>query len=253
MAFTIVSLNLWHGGRHMSAIIDFLRTADPDIVMLQEVFASEDPTLPDRFRSLETLQAALPLPYADFARALVTDLPEGLVPQGNAILSKYPLQDVAVQHLVPETRDAYPDTPEYWPHEPRVLQTATVALPEGNVFVANMHGVWDLNGENPSDARQQMVDDCLGAVHGKSHIILGGDTNAKDHNPAMQRLEETLIHAFGHSLASTFNMQRKDNPGYATAAVDHLYVSHDLQIVRTECPTVDISDHLPLVVELACA
>jgi endonuclease/exonuclease/phosphatase family metal-dependent hydrolase len=45
-------------------------------------------------------------------------------------------------------------------------------------------------------------------------------------------------------------MHRKDNPGYATAAVDMLFVSPGIKIIDRQCPDVDISDHLPVVATL---
>jgi endonuclease/exonuclease/phosphatase family metal-dependent hydrolase len=66
----------------------------------------------------------------------------------------------------------------------------------------------------------------------------------------MRAIEEHLTSVFGNSLTTTFNMRRKENPGYATAAVDLMYISNDLRVTGKDCPDVDISDHLPLVVTL---
>jgi endonuclease/exonuclease/phosphatase family metal-dependent hydrolase len=45
-------------------------------------------------------------------------------------------------------------------------------------------------------------------------------------------------------------MKYKDDRGYATAAVDMIFVSSSTKILKKECPDVEVSDHLPLVVEL---
>ena len=45
-------------------------------------------------------------------------------------------------------------------------------------------------------------------------------------------------------------MRRKINPGYATAVVDMVFASSRLKILDHQCPDVDISDHLPLVVKI---
>jgi endonuclease/exonuclease/phosphatase family metal-dependent hydrolase len=55
---------------------------------------------------------------------------------------------------------------------------------------------------------------------------------------------------FGEELKTTFNMKHKDNPGYATAAVDMMFISPDIKVSEKACPEVDVSDHLPLVVQL---
>jgi endonuclease/exonuclease/phosphatase family metal-dependent hydrolase len=66
----------------------------------------------------------------------------------------------------------------------------------------------------------------------------------------MKNIEQYLTSVFGNNLKSTFNMRRKDNPGYATAAVDMLFVSPNIRIVNSECSDVDISDHLPVIATL---
>ncbi len=48
-------------------------------------------------------------------------------------------------------------------------------------------------------------------------------------------------------------MRRKKDPGYATSAVDVVYVSPEIKIISRDCPNVDISDHLPLVATLDIA
>jgi endonuclease/exonuclease/phosphatase family metal-dependent hydrolase len=63
-------------------------------------------------------------------------------------------------------------------------------------------------------------------------------------------LENSLLSVFGNSLATTFNMSQKTNPGYATAAVDMLFISREIKVTSSECPQVNISDHLPLIATL---
>jgi endonuclease/exonuclease/phosphatase (EEP) superfamily protein YafD len=87
-------------------------------------------------------------------------------------------------------------------------------------------------------------------VKNKERVILGGDTNAKPTNKSMINLENSLLSVFGNNLATTFNMSQKTDPGYATAAVDMLFISHEIKVISSECPQVNISDHLPLIATL---
>jgi endonuclease/exonuclease/phosphatase family metal-dependent hydrolase len=106
--------------------------------------------------------------------------------------------------------------------------------------------VWDLDGDNPSPARRTMVERTLAAIKDKPNILLAGDTNATINNLLLRDIEKQLTSVFGHELRSTFNMRRKDRPGYAAAAVDHMYVSPNISVTSKSCPDIDISDHLPL-------
>ena len=46
-------------------------------------------------------------------------------------------------------------------------------------------------------------------------------------------------------------MKHNDKGGYATAAVDMIFVSPNIKIIEHDCPDVDISDHLPLVTTMS--
>ncbi len=250
MKLKFICLNLWWGGNLFPQIIEFLREEDADIVALQEAHDGRDPALKDRLRSLQVLKQELGYPHQDFAEALKLKLPEGKVPSGNAVLSKYTITGRSVVPLFDSTKSEYLDIPEQWPIFPRILQHLSLDTPAGEVNVFNMHGVWDLDGDNPSPQRRTMVDRTLEAIDGKPNVLLAGDTNATTGNPLLRDIEKNLVSVFGRELASTFNMRRKTNPGYATSAVDHMWVSPNIKVLSKDCPDVDISDHLPLVVNL---
>ncbi len=248
MILKVVSLNLWHGGRLFQEALRFLKIQDAYVIALQEVHDGRDPELPDRHRSMQVIGEKLGYAYDDFTQAFILSQPEGKIPFGNAILSKFPFQQASVDFFVEPTRPYYEDVPEQWPIEPRLLQGTKIITPGHEVNFFNIQGVWDMAGDHDSPARHRMVDTILEATAGKPNVIVTGDTNAKPTNPAMRRLEGPLMSVFGDELKTTFNMRRKDNPGYATAAVDLMYISPDIKVLSKDVPDVDVSDHLPLVV-----
>jgi endonuclease/exonuclease/phosphatase family metal-dependent hydrolase len=247
MTVKVVCLNLWLGGRLMDGIIDFLRQQDADILLLQEVFASDDPKAPANYRSLETITEQLPFRYSDFAPALVDNMPEGKVLSGNAVLSKFPIIDKDVIFFRESFSERpHPEDPQYMPSSPRNLQHVELETPAGKLNVYNFQGVWDLDGDNYSDRREEMSQKIITAVEGKKNVILAGDTNAQPTNKAMKDIEQHLRSAFGTELKSTFNMKHKTNPGYATARVDMIFTSPGIKALEKQCHDVDVSDHLPL-------
>jgi endonuclease/exonuclease/phosphatase family metal-dependent hydrolase len=250
MTIKFISLNLWWGGNLFPQILDFLSAEDADIVVLQEVHDGHDPALKERLRSMDVLKQKLDYPYQKFAEALMLTLPEGTFPSGNAILSKFPITDNSITFLFDSILDEYLDIPEHWSVAPRILQGAALDTPAGEVNVFNIHGVWDLAGDDPSPQRRTMVERTLAAIKGKPNVILAGDTNASQGNPLLRDIDSQLTSVFGRELKSTFNMRRKDKPGYATAAVDHMWVSPNIKVISKSCPDIDISDHLPLIATL---
>jgi endonuclease/exonuclease/phosphatase family metal-dependent hydrolase len=253
MTIKVISLNIWLGGKLMPAIVDFLRAEDADIVVLQEVYDAQDSQLPAVYRSMEVLREQLAYPHTAFAEAYQEIVVHGKIPHGNAVLSKFPITKRSLSYMSnpPDATMEYKDIPEHWPLFPAPLQHVELSTPAGTLNVFNMHGVWDIDGDSYSEQRQQMSKVLLAETAGKSNVVLTGDSNAKSSNQAMRNVEAQLQPVYGDELVTTFNMRRKDDPGYATAPVDLMYVSSEFTILSSACPDVDISDHLPLVVSLA--
>jgi endonuclease/exonuclease/phosphatase (EEP) superfamily protein YafD len=204
-----------------------------------------------QYRTFQTLQKELGYEYSAFGQAYAEKIGSGdLIPHGNAIFSRWPIVSTEIILMTESTLDYYREIPEHWPILPAPLQHAVIDTAAVKLNVFNMHGVWDLDGDNFSDRRRAMRDTILAAVDGKSNVILAGDSNAKPTNQAMKDLETKLRPVFDKDVTTTFNMRHKDNPGYATAVVDLMYVSANIETISRDVPDVDVSDHLPLVVKL---
>jgi endonuclease/exonuclease/phosphatase family metal-dependent hydrolase len=253
MRIKVITLNLWFGGELFDGVLDFLKQQDADVVLLQEVYNGEDPALKRQFRSMQVLKAELSYPYQDFiADYRDFDRTDGKAQRGNAILSRFPLVSHPPIFFGSPYSETYRDILGHYSQDcPRDVQHVVLGTPAGEVNVFNIHGAWDLDGDNYGEQRQAMSEAVIGAIKGRPNVILAGDTNAKPTNRAIIEIEEYLKSVFGKAeLVSTFNMRRKDNPGYATAAVDMILVSPYIKVVTRDCPDIDISDHLPLVATL---
>lgn len=252
MAIKFVSLNMWDGGVLMEELLHFLKQEDADIIALQEVYNGTAPHLPARHRSLQTLLAHLPHTHHRFvADYLEKDSRGARYQRGNAILSKFPItKDGAVFYDKPYSED-YIDSTENNHNLPRHIQHALIHTPDALLDVFNIHGVWDLDGDNFGVGRQKMSQAMLDSIKDKQNVILAGDTNARPSNQAIKNLHPHLKDVFAGDLKTTFNMRRKDHPGYASSVVDMIFTSHHAKVISKRCPQTDISDHLPLVATLA--
>jgi endonuclease/exonuclease/phosphatase family metal-dependent hydrolase len=251
MTIKIVSLNLWLGGILFDGVVEFLKSQDADVVVLQEVYNGEDPSLDRQFRSMQILQEQLGYAASDFvADFRDIERAEGKAQRGNAILSKFPITQRDAVFFDKPYSEEYRDVPGNYHNCPRDLQHVVLDTTAGEVNIFNIQGVLDLDGGNYSQQRKNMAEQVIKAVSGKPNVILAGDTNAQQTNTAILDIEKHLHSVFGRELKSTFNMRHKDNPGYATAAVDAIFVSSNIRVLSRECPDIDISDHLPLVATL---
>ena len=251
MNLKVISLNLWEGGNLFDGIVNFLRAEDADILMLQEVYNGSGEALETKYRSLQELEKLLNYDHVDFAPSFIDNRAEGRIPQGNAVFSKFPITSSETTFFNKPFDENYIEKPENFPHISRNLQHVVLNSPAGEINLFNFQGVWDLNGDNYSEERQNMSRVIIDEMDSQTNVILAGDTNAKPGNQAIVDIEEHVTSVFGDSVSSTFNMRRKNNPGYATAAVDMMFVSPDFEIQSREVRDIDISDHLPLIVNMS--
>jgi len=257
MKLKIISLNIWLGGLLFEEIVEFLNVQDPDILMLQEVFDGKDISLEKRFRAFSVLKNELGYQYSDFAPAFIENIGENQkINQGNAIFSKFAIKNSKTCFYdIPfgERIDQY----EYFPITPRNLQHVTVNLADQTqnellLHVLNTQGIWGTHGED-TERRTEMGKVILSEIGNNQPLILAGDFNFNPDTKVAENISKKLESVFKTELVTSFNLARKDlvkDPGYATAAVDMMFVSNDIEIISKSCLKVDISDHLPLVVEV---
>lgn len=249
MKLKFLCLNMWEGGLLFDEILAFIKKEQPDIVALQEVYDGHDESLPHNYRSLDVLRSELKYPHEDFAPAFFDHRDAGIVIQGNAILSKYPLIKSSTVFYDKPFGERTEHVPENFPWTPRNLQEVSVDVNGTILTVFNTQGIWGEDGRD-SQRRLEMGKLIAQQVQGKSYTVLAGDFNCNPDTQTIGFIEEYLTNVFSNKLTSTFNMCHKTNPGFATAVVDMVFISSDLKVVSYSCPSINISDHLPLLVEI---
>jgi endonuclease/exonuclease/phosphatase family metal-dependent hydrolase len=253
MTITFVCLNLWPVGDLFPQIVQFLKPVQPDILALQEVFAADDPNLPEKFRAFAELKRQLDLPYGEFAPAFIENFPDKKLEQGNAVLSRFPLHPKKSIFIDFPYRERKENSRQEFETTPRNIQHVEVDLGKRKLQVFNIQGIWGIDGEDSErrlEMSQVIVDQIQPEIERHQPVILAGDFNIQPHTKTIQHIEQHLKNIFAGELKTTFNMQQKNDPGFATAVVDMVFVSSDIKILEHSCPQVNISDHLPLVAKL---
>lgn len=255
----VISLNLWMGGLLFDEILQFLKQEDPDLILLQEVYNGHEIALKREHRSFTVLQEKLGYEHSHFAPAFLETIENSEVgvssqkiEQGNAILSKFPIEAQKTKFYDIPFGDRI-DEFEYYSVTPRNLQHVVLNINSAfRLHVLNTQGIWGTHGDD-TDRRLKMGDFIVNEVDGKAPLVLAGDFNLNPYTKTVKKIENVLESVFKSSLETSFNLGRKDlekDPGYATSAVDMMFVSRDIKIISQSCPKVDISDHLPLIVEI---
>lgn len=244
----IISLNIWRG-KVLDNAVSFFKKENPDIINLQEVYDGKNISLSKNYRTFEYLKETFPEYNSVFGAQFCDITPLGNIEEGNAIFSKFPIIsfektffDIPYGTFDNHAKTSFEDNPQSTLH-------AEVDLGGKKLNIFNVHGIWGIDGLD-SKRRHKMVDVILDKIEGKESVILAGDFNMSADTAGIRRIERKLTSVFGTTLINTFNMKRKKNPGYATAAVDMIFVSPNIKILEKKCPEIDVSNHLPLITEL---
>jgi endonuclease/exonuclease/phosphatase family metal-dependent hydrolase len=246
MKLKFINLNLWLGGEIFEPMLNFLQQEKADILALQEVHNGQNKDLPQQLRSFSVLKELLGYEYGFFTPTFLKDYLEQTTEQGNAILSRFPINTTEALFYNGQGGIFIEGEVEKYPEMPRALQHAELKVGNKIINVFNTQGVWGYDGfDNPK--RLEMGKLIADKVNGKKNVILSGDFNMEANTKSMGQVEQHLQNVFKNELKTSFNMKRKTNLGYATAVVDMVYVSPNIKVLSHECPNIDVSDHLPLV------
>lgn len=252
----VVSLNLWNGGRLFEAAVEFITTQAADVYFLQEAYNGQGDHLEDRFRTVELLTHHLPGYDCYFAPVYIdVRAKEGKIEDGQLLLSKRPLLKRENFFLDLPLGEYDQDGTADFSHWPVTLQKATIEWEGQLITLLNVHGPVNFNGTEDTDRRLKMKELILN--HITDQTIVAGDFNVQPQTQTIREIATQMTDVFAPLHRTTsFNLQRKDLttfPGYATAVVDMMFVSPSFQVLKAEMPAVDVSDHLPLVAELAAS
>ncbi len=175
---TVATLNTWKCdgdyAARLTAMANGLRAVPADIVLLQEVFQSDD----GEHHTARHLAAALDVDQVTMpARAKPRIVAGRSVPSrsGLAILSRWPIRDTERVDL-----PTHPDDDE------RLALRATVDTPHGPFVAVNTH-LTHLAGQDDLRRRQlAAIAERLATIGPTTPVLLGGDFNAPLSDPAPQ-------------------------------------------------------------------
>jgi len=250
MKIKFINLNLWGVGGIFDKALDFLVKEKFDIICLQEVFDGQAEKLEPGFRALSLLKEKLDLHYHFYSPAFTDNRKEGRIVQGNAIFSKWPIFGSHTAFFDRPYQEDYAEIEENYPFVPRNVQQAVIKKDNVTLNIFNTQGIWGKNGYD-NERRIKFSQLVVDLVEDKENVILSGDFNVNEGTKSINILEEHLNNIFkDDKRQSSFNLKRKTNPGYATAVVDFIFASPSIKVVSHKMPSVDVSDHLPLIAEL---
>jgi len=258
----LVSLNLW-GGLALDPLLDFVRqqAAAADLFCFQEAIAAPELLhLACGFRTTLYRDLAEALPGFEGAFDPVVTWPEPM-PDGREIRVPFGLATFA-RHTLPissrraarvidhqDTLDAVPGLHDIV----RWLQLTELRIPSGTLLVANYHGIARPGTKLDSDERldqSRAIRRVLDAHDGP--VALVGDFNLLPETESVRLLGHNLCNlVIERGIPTT---RSRLNPYFGTPQeqphADYAFVSPELQVAAFTVPDVQVSDHLPMILDL---
>jgi endonuclease/exonuclease/phosphatase family metal-dependent hydrolase len=232
MKIKFMSYNTQHCLNFITREIDFdiiadtIKKCEADIIGLQEI--RDEGQDADYQSQAKIIAEKLGYHYYYFAEAIRF---KGVNPYGNAIISRYPIIS-AETIMIPD-----PEIKKYdGYYETRCLLKATIDVGNGlNVLVSHF-------GLNP-DEQENAVETVISNISEKSCVLMG-DFNMDPDDPLIDKIREKL-------RDTGMGLDEKTFPSDAPMRrIDYIFVSPNIKVLRTETPSLVVSDHLPYVVEI---
>ncbi|MBI2085779.1 endonuclease/exonuclease/phosphatase family protein [Candidatus Daviesbacteria bacterium] len=132
---------------------------------------------------------------------------------------------------------------------PKNAQYISLSAAGKQFVICNIHGLWSTEGkyDTPSRIQQsQKVEKFLDDQKGGK--ILCGDLNLALNTRSLKILEENMTNLIKkYNIPTTRN---KHFPGMEKFA-DYTFVSPDVKVIDFQVPDIEISDHLPMILEFS--
>lgn len=229
-------------------IVDVLKDVDADILCLQELTSvsghNEGINVPSHI--------AEQLGFNEFYQiAQEWDRPGDRHTLGNGIFSRYPLIRTDAVFVRP-SQGINPHDPA---QEGRVYVEADVALPDGTTLTVGTAHLSYIPGGVMTPEKRQEIDALIAAAtkHAERYVFTG-DLNEPPESYTVKTLEAHLRHCgppYDVLTWPTRPFQSLEHVEHSLGwRIDYVFATQDLSVVDADVVDTDVSDHLPIVVEL---
>lgn len=253
----LIQVNAWRG-RLSDPLSRFIVRQNPDIVCMQEAY---DPSpeewliFADQYDFMKKIQSGTDLKQLFFSKTWGFNLAGAMHDEGNAILSRYQVDNRQSGFTNQQYHVAY-DKQTRLPNT-RAWQTASVTLPDGrSLSIANYHGyLEDKNGQfgMGTDKTVETMEQVAKVLADLPRpLIFCGDLNVWPDSPALEALNSLGLTNLSveHGLSGTLSpMHRIPDSERHKATCDYIFVSPDIKVRSFEASEEIVSDHKALILE----
>ncbi|OGG53465.1 hypothetical protein A3H16_01920 [Candidatus Kaiserbacteria bacterium RIFCSPLOWO2_12_FULL_53_8] len=164
----LISLNI-ERSLHLDLVLPFLKEQQADVVCLQEL-SEPDISLFESELGSKCVFAPMIYHHSDTGSKPVIN--------GNAVLTRLPLQSSMINYYVGDGKKIHDEPPGYIPDHEALVMVETDNEKGGDVFrIMTTHFTWTPDG-SPSDAQRRDMKKLLHVLETLGEFVLAGDFNA---------------------------------------------------------------------------
>jgi len=235
MKLKILSWNIWCG-TYLDGVIEFLKTANADIIALQEVIEDE------RGNLVEIIAKELGYEYV---HAIGMNMPVKFLPKyekddkrtikfGTAILSKYKIIDSRIYELVDENK--------------RLVIGTDIKIGNETLHIFSIH--LKHTHQKPSEIQDVETENLLKLLPEKNTVVMG-DFNALPESTVIETMSQVLKNAGENSTTPTWSVYKDGctcitKDGEIIYQLDYIFTSKDIKTNSFKVYESKASDHLPI-------
>lgn len=229
MDIKLLSWNIW-GGIFLPEVTEFLKSANADIIALQEVEETDE-----FVNTASILSETLDYEFV-YARSMQYTFRDKTAFRGNAILSRLHIAGSRSHELSHEN--------------PRTAMLADIAVNDTVIHAASVHLIH--SEEQPSPLQEEQVRTLLSVIP-KEKMIVMGDFNAIPESSAVSLMGHGFREA-DPGMHPTWCLYPEGPetrmPGRVNTKIDYIFTSPDMKIHDFSVGSSDGSDHLPILARL---
>lgn len=252
----LVTFNIAIKKDNTSAVIDFMKSENVDIITLQESMRALDDDALKMFRSGQDIYKAFKPThkYQFFGPVFVADVWHkngeingdfgGLVEQGNQIISKYPIK-LAKNKFYYNDYGHWFDVSDFRQNDwARPLMEAVVDINGKEVQIFNLHGI--INDEKMGNDKtlKQCEFVIEQALQRDMPTIIVGDFNLCPKSDSIK-----LMNKYFRNLSEEFALTTTRSKEKEALVIDYIFVNDKIKVNDFKVVESDISDHLPLILD----